>query len=138
VERFGDRGKILVVGLSGPRTPPKVFAALGKIAKTIVVTGASFKGQDPDKVRDEIAPVVGDTPTLVVHEPRQALVIAKSMRQEQDVIILTGSTYMIEQALNPDPYLRFLNSSFGWRTVVDLEAHGTVDIKLPKPPPPLR
>jgi dihydrofolate synthase/folylpolyglutamate synthase len=138
VERFGNRGKIVVIGLSGPRTPPKVFAALSKMAKAIIITGASFKGQDPDKVRDEITGVVGDTPALVVHDPQQALAAAKSMRQEQDVVILTGSTYMIEQALNPDPYLRSLNSSFGWRTAVDLEAHGTVDIKLPKPPPPLR
>lgn len=138
VERFGNQGKIVVIGLSGPRTPPKVFAALSEMAKAIIITGASFKGQDPDKVRDEIAGVVGDTPALVVHDPQQALVIAKSMRQEQDIVILTGSTYMIEQALNPDPYLRSLNSSFGWRTAVDLEAHGTVDIKLPKPPPPLR
>lgn len=136
--RFPEMGKIFVVGLTGQRAPVKVFGALARTAKVIIVTGASFKGQDPHQVRAAIAGVIGDTPTLVSDDPQQALAVAQSMRGEHDIVLLTGSTYMIEQALNPDPYLRHLNSSFGWRTAVDTEAQGTVHLTLPKPPSTLR
>ena len=105
---------------------------------SIIVTGASYKGQDPGKVRSEIESLTGDTPTLVISEPRQALQIAKSMQGESDVVILTGSTYMIEQVLNPDPYLRHLSGTFGWRGHVDNEATGTVQLTLPKSPSVVR
>jgi dihydrofolate synthase/folylpolyglutamate synthase len=137
-KKFGDMGKILVMGLSGQRVPTEVFAALGKIAKAIIITGASYKGQDPLKVRSDLEPLTGDTPTLVISEPQQALQIAKSMRAVNDIILLTGSTYMIEQVLNPDPYLRYLSATFGWRMKVDTEATGTVQLTLPKPPSPYR
>ena len=88
-----------------------------RVARAIIITGASFKGQDPHRVYEEIAGVVGETPTLVIDDPRQALAVARSMRGENDLVMLTGSTYTIEQALNPDPYLRTLNSSFGWRPI---------------------
>lgn len=135
---FGECGKILIIGMSGKRAPSKVFATLAKVAKLIIVTGASYKGQDPGKVQQELAGLTNGIPVLVINEPRQALEVAHSMQRGDDVIILTGSTYTIEQALNADPYLRSLSSSFGWRTHVDTEATGTVELTLPKPPPPLR
>jgi dihydrofolate synthase / folylpolyglutamate synthase len=132
--QFGDAGKILVVGMSGQRVPGKVFAALASVAHTIIVTSASYKGQEPARVREEIQAVVGDTPVLLAIEPRQALHTARSIQHPGDVIILTGSTYMIEQALNPDPYLSHLSAHFGWRTQEPNEATGTLQIQLPKPP----
>jgi dihydrofolate synthase/folylpolyglutamate synthase len=136
--QFGDAGKILVVGMSGQRVPGKVFAALASVAHTIIVTSASYKGQEPARVREEIQAVVGDTPVLLAIEPRQALYTARSIQRPGEVIILTGSTYMIEQALNPDPYLRHLSAHFGWRTQEPNEATGTLQLQLPKPPPGVR
>jgi len=127
-----------VVGLSGPRAPRQVFAALAKVAKAIIVTGASYKGQDPAKVQSEIAAMTGGTPTIVVAEPRQAYQVARSMQGPEDLVIVTGSTYTIEQIFNPDPYLRYLSANFGWRTKVDTEATGTVQLTLPKPPAGVR
>ena len=118
--------------------PTKVFRALTAVAHTIIVTSASFKGQDPARVREEIAAIVGDTPVLLTFDPQQALRTARDLQRPGEVIILTGSTYMIEQALNPDPYLRYLSAHFGWRTVEKTEATGTVQLQLPKPSPPLR
>ena len=137
-KEFGDAGKILVVGISGQRVPGKVFAALASVAHTIIVTSASYKGQEPARVREEIQAVVGETPVLLAIEPRQALRTARAIQRPGDVIILTGSTYMIEQALNPDPYLRHLSAHFGWRTQEPSEATGTLQIQLPKPPPGVR
>jgi len=136
--RFRGIDKILVVGLSGPRAPRQVFAALAKVAKAIIVTGASYKGQDPAKVQSEIAAMTGGTPTIVVAEPRQAYQVARSMQGAEDLVIVTGSTYTIEQIFNPDPYLRYLSANFGWRTKLDTEATGTVQLTLPKPPAGVR
>lgn len=137
-KQFGDTGKILVVGISGHRVSTKVFSALADVARTIIVTSASFKGQDPSHVRDEIMSIVGDIPVLLAFEPQQALRTAKSLQRPGEVIILTGSTYMIEQALNPDPYTRYLSANFGWRMQENTEATGTIQLHLPKPAPPLR
>jgi len=136
--QFGDRGKILVVGISGQRISSKVFRSLADIAHTIIVTSASFKGQDPARVRDEVKSIVGDIPVLVAFEPQQALRTARSLQREGEIIILTGSTYMIEQALNPDPYLRYMSAHFGWRMEEPHEATGVIHLNLPKSAPPLR
>ena len=136
--QFGDAGKILVVGMSGQRVPAKVFRTLANVAHTIIVTSASYKGQEPARVREEIQSVVGDTPVLLAIEPRQALRTARAIQRRGEVIILTGSTYMIEQALNPDDHLRYLSAHFGWRMQEPNEATGTLQIHLPKPPPGVR
>jgi folylpolyglutamate synthase/dihydropteroate synthase len=136
--RFGERGKIFVIGLSGHRTAREVFVSLAGLARAIIVTSASYKGQDPEKIRSELTALTGNIPTLVIKDPQQALQMAQAMQGDNDIVIITGSTYTIEQALNPDPYLRSLNSSFGWRSAIDTEAHGSVQLTLPKPPLPLR
>ncbi len=136
--RFGDRGKILIIGVSGKRAPAEIFSSLARVAKAIIVTGSSYKGQDPAAIRDELNALTGETPVMVIYEPRQALQVAKSMRSGDDVILLTGSTYMIEQVLNADPYLRTLSATFGWRMHTDTEATGTISLTLPKPPSPYR
>lgn len=137
-QQFGEAGKILILGMSGKRLPARVFGELASMARTIIVTGASYKGLDPGKVAAEITPLAGDTPTLVVADPRHALHAARAMRQPDEVILLTGSTYMIEQALNPDPYLRTLGASFGWRMQQPTDVSGTIELQLPPPPPLMR
>jgi dihydrofolate synthase/folylpolyglutamate synthase len=113
--KFPDKGKIFVVGISGQRLAGEVFASLAGVAKAVIVTAASYKGQDPSIVRGSIEQLTGDIPTLAIADPREALQVAMQMCGEQDMILLTGSTYMIEQMLNPDPYLRHLHATYGWR-----------------------
>lgn len=113
--KFPDKSKIFVVGISGTRIASEVFAALTGVAKAIIVTAASYKGQDPDAVRASIEQLASDIPVLAIADPREALEQAKQMRGEQEMIIVTGSTYMIEQMLTPDPYMRHLHATFGWR-----------------------
>ena len=130
-KQFGDAGKIFVIGISGHRVPVQVFKSLAGVAKTIIVTSASFKGQDPAGVRNQIETVAGAVPVLLSTEPQQALQTARTLQRPGDVIILTGSTYMIEQALNPDRYLSYLSAHFGWRMPDAPEATGTIHLKLP-------
>lgn len=112
---WAQRGKIFVVGVSEHRSPAALLAPLIGIAKAVVVTHSSYKGQDVQQVHRDIATLRSDIPLLVVADPRQALAAAQRMRHADDLIILTGSTYMIEQALNPDPYMHWINATFGWR-----------------------
>lgn len=130
-EKFGNRGKIFVVGVSGDRAPVTMFGPIIDIAKSVIVTNASFKGQDPIAVKKAIDAMAGAVPTFVIPDSQQALHLAKSIREADEVIILTGSAYLIDQALNPDPYLRYLNATQGWREAGEIKVDGRVQFKLP-------
>ena len=130
-EKFGDRGKIFVVGVSGLRAPATMFRPIIDIAKSVIVTNASYRSQDPTAVKKDIDTIAGAPPTFVIPDSQQALQLAKSIREADEVIILTGSAYLIDQALNPDPYLRYLNATQGWREVEEIKVDGQVQFKLP-------
>ena len=113
--RFPKQKKVFVVGISGPRDPIEVVGPLVRQARAVVVTAAGYKGQDPATVYSALR---DRFPTLPIHlatRPRATLRIAKNLRTRGEPIIFTGSTYMIDQALNPDEMLRHLNGSYGWR-----------------------
>lgn len=115
-QKFPQVGKLFVVGVSGQRSVRATLSPLLPLAKMMIVTGAAFKGQAARQVQAELEDLHGAVPLLVIAEPQQALSVAQAMRAAEDIIILTGSTYMIDQILNPDPYLRTLNATCGWRT----------------------
>jgi dihydrofolate synthase/folylpolyglutamate synthase len=120
VERLkgmGLAGKVIfVVGLSGGRAAQETLGPLVEISERFVVTSASFKGAPPAEVAAQLKGLLGEGSTVVVvDDPREALACARSMLGEGDAVVLTGSTYMIEQCLNPDPRMRHLNATFGWR-----------------------
>lgn len=137
-EQFAGSERILILGASLNRAPKALFAKLARVAKSIILTGATFKSQNPKDIYTEIAPQLPNTHIIVVADPQQALQTAKTLKSENDVILLTGSTYMIEQVLNPDPYMRHLNNSFGWRMQSKQAAQGTVQLNLPRPPSVVR
>ena len=68
--KFPDQGKIFVVGISGHRIADEVFASLVGVAKAVIVTAASYKGQDPSIVRASIEPWIGEIPTWAIADPR--------------------------------------------------------------------
>jgi dihydrofolate synthase / folylpolyglutamate synthase len=115
---LGLAGRVIfVVGLSGGRTAQDTLAPLLVISERFVVTSASFKGVPPNEVASQLKGMLGEGSSVeVVDDPREALVCARSMQGKNDVVVLTGSTYMIDQSLNPDPYMRHLNATYGWRT----------------------
>ncbi len=123
-QKFPQVGKLFVVGVSGQRSVRANLSPLLPLAKMMIVTGAAFKSRDARQVRAELEDVHSAVPLLVIAEPQQALAVAQAMRAAEDMIILTGSTYMIDQILNPDPYLRTLNATCGWR-VRETQAEGS-------------
>lgn len=114
--RFAGVGKIFVVGVTRARSAPAVLSPLVRLARVLIVTQANLDGQDPWQVKKEIDALGAAVSSLVVPEPERALQVAKAMRQAGEVIVVTGDMDVIDEALNPDPYLRTLNANVGWRS----------------------
>ncbi len=122
IEHFARRLKLeypdtrfrFLIGLTRRREPLEMFRPLFELAEEIVVTGASYPGRDPRQIaellRREFSPV------SVNPDPRKAYRAEREKLGEGRMLVLTGSAYMIDQALNPDPYVRHTNASFGWRS----------------------
>ncbi len=130
--RFPNKRMIYVVGITGQRDPVAVMTPLIRHAKAVVVTAAGFKGQDPDRVYTRLRDAFPDVPIHLAPNPLTTLSVAKNLKGKGEVIVFTGSTYMIDQALNPDEYLRHLNASVGWRDVRQKQIAGTVNFAIPE------
>ncbi|MDQ1354219.1 MAG: dihydrofolate synthase / folylpolyglutamate synthase [Acidobacteriota bacterium] len=102
-----------LLGLSRSRDVREVFAPLLEIAEHIVMTGASYAGLPPA----ELAVLLGKDFASVeaIPIPAEAMEIEKKRLKPGEILVLTGSAYMIDQALNPNPYLKHLNATFGRR-----------------------
>ncbi|MEM9592956.1 MAG: hypothetical protein AAGD06_01745 [Acidobacteriota bacterium] len=105
---------VFVVGLTRRRDPLEVFGPLLPLAAEVIVTGASYAGQDPGDVASTLAPH-GSVPVSAVADPREAVAEARGRSKEGVPVVLTGSGYTIDLALNGNPFLRHLNGNYGWR-----------------------
>ena len=116
---FPDQRFDFLVGLTRNRDPVKVFRPLFPLAEHFTVTGASYAGQKPAVVARRLAAHV---PSLeVVPNERQALEAARARLPPGRILVVTGSGYTIDQALNPNAFLRHLNREYGWRGGRDRE-----------------
>jgi dihydrofolate synthase/folylpolyglutamate synthase len=104
-----------LLGLTRSRDARKVFAPILELATHIVLTSASYAGRDPDELAAELRK---DFKAIeVIHDPAAALEKEKQRLKPEDMLVLTGSAYMIDQALNSNPYIRHTNATFGRRTL---------------------
>lgn len=113
--RFDGRHRHVVAGVSGERGAAEVLGPLLDAADALTLTGAGFKGRDPETLRKELRAAGARIPIGVVEAPQDALAAALERRPERGVVIVTGSSFTIDQALNPNPRLRHLNATYGWR-----------------------
>lgn len=110
---YPDRRFRFLIGLTRQRDPVQMFEPLFEVAEEIVVTSASYPGRDPYEVAALLHQVFGEV--SVREDPREAYRAERERLEEGQMLVLTGSAYMIDQALNPNPYVRHANASFGWR-----------------------
>ncbi|PIE90648.1 MAG: hypothetical protein CR997_05265 [Acidobacteria bacterium] len=104
---------IFLIGLTRKRNPEHVFASLFSLGKRFFLTSASYAGQPPGEIAEKLK---GKVPGLeVIEDPREAIQKARESLSKEDILVLTGSAYMLDQALNPSRYLAHLNASYGWR-----------------------
>jgi dihydrofolate synthase/folylpolyglutamate synthase len=104
-----------LLGLTRSRDARQVFAPILELAEYIVVTGASYPGQDPQELADLLKK---DFQAVeVIENPKEAFDREKERLKEDEILVLTGSAYMIDQALNPNAYIKHLNATFGRRII---------------------
>ena len=121
IEHFAQRLKLeypdqrfrFLIGLTRRRDPLEIFRPLFELAEGIVVTSASYPGRDPHEIAERLRREF--SPVSVQPNPHEAYRCECKALKEGHMLVLTGSAYMIDQALNPDPYVRHTNASFGWR-----------------------
>jgi dihydrofolate synthase/folylpolyglutamate synthase len=130
--KFPGTKKVFVVGISGVRDPVAVIGPLVRQTRAIVVTAAGFKGQDPEKVYTRLRDGFPDVPIHLSTDPSTTLSVAKNMKDAGEIVVYTGSTYMIDQALNRDEKLRHLNASVGWRDNRKKSVSGTLSFDIPE------
>jgi dihydrofolate synthase / folylpolyglutamate synthase len=130
--RFPNSKLVLVIGITGTRDPVAVIGPLVAQAKAIVVTAAGFKGQDPERVYVRLRDAYPEVPIHLAPNPATTLSVAKNLRSPGEKVVFTGSTYMIDQALNWDEKLRHLNASVGWREVRQKQIAGTLNFAIPE------
>lgn len=115
-----EQSKYFVIGVSGHRPPLTMLAPLLPLAQAIIITSGFYRAQPLADLQAALAQpaaqaTLGEIPLHFVATPAEALTLAQRLRGPADAIILTGSTFLIEQALGADPYLRHINLTYGWR-----------------------
>jgi folylpolyglutamate synthase/dihydropteroate synthase len=117
--RYPNSKLHFILGLTRGRDALAVFAPILKLASRITITTASYAGRDPHELANLLREKAPQVDIEVVADGREAYQAALASRSEDDLIVLTGSAYMIDQTLNPSPYLRHTNSSYGWRYQIE-------------------
>ncbi|MBN2363972.1 hypothetical protein JXL83_07555, partial [candidate division WOR-3 bacterium] len=112
--KYNEKKIILVIALSNFRSPERVFKNLAGLAEKIIVTKASYNSVEPASIAGELDKITGKT-AEIVENPSEALKRALTLKKDDCIVVLTGSNYMIDQALNPDRHLAHLNLTYGWR-----------------------
>lgn len=110
-----DRPLVLVFGVSRERQLAPMLAPLAARTRRIILTGASYAGRPPEELAAECRAAYPELPLLVEPDPRRALDRAEAGRTGDELVVLTGSAYTLDQALNPDPFLKLLNAEYGRR-----------------------
>ena len=110
---YPEKKICFLIGLTRQRNVRQVFSPILKIAKKITITSASYAGQDPNCLAEQLR--LDFSNIFVEIEPQKAYQQALEDLEKDDILVLTGSAYMIDQAINPNPYIRHLNATYGWR-----------------------
>lgn len=113
-KKFPDKKFHFLLGLSRERNPLNVFKPIKEIALSITITNASYAGQEPKRVAEILKEE--DFPCVQSFDnPKEALNTILQNKKEDDILVITGSAYTIDQTLNPNPFVKYLNKHFGRR-----------------------
>jgi dihydrofolate synthase/folylpolyglutamate synthase len=96
-EVFNYRRLILVLGMLETKDAGPILQALGSLADTIITTSPEVKGK-PAVPADELAAMArehGGGSVVAVDSPHEALDYALSLAEADDLVVVTGSLYLI-------------------------------------------
>jgi dihydrofolate synthase/folylpolyglutamate synthase len=101
-EELGTRRRVVVMGLTDKKDAPAVLAPLVGVADALVFTRSRYRGADPTSLLDAWRELDTPSPAEVVDVPREALERAIEWAGEGGAVVVTGSTFVVDEALNPD------------------------------------
>lgn len=113
--RFPGRSLVLVVGISRDRPLAETLAPLVPSARLVILSSASYAGRNPFALEEECHSAFPDLPTEVVEDPARAVERAELVRAPEELVVVTGSAYTLDQAFNPDPLMKRMNAEYGRR-----------------------
>ncbi len=104
----------LLIGISRRRSATDVLLPLLKLKpQSVMITSASYAGVDPLCIQAELKQC--QVQVDVEQDASKAFLMMKERVPLSAVLVLAGSAYMIDQALNENLYVRETNASYGRR-----------------------
>jgi len=112
-EELAGRRAVLVVGIARRKEHEPMLRALVPVADRVVFTRSRYRGADPDRLLRVWTSLGGDPARAeVVGRPRAAVARARALAGEGSVVIVTGSTFVVDEALNPEEWLMEANAEY--------------------------
>jgi dihydrofolate synthase/folylpolyglutamate synthase len=109
-EELPGRRVVMVVGLSDKKDAHTVLEPLGGATKAIIFTRSRYRGADPEGLRAAWESLGTTVPAHVVDLPLDAMDRAFQLAGEDGVVVVTGSTFVVDEALNPEADLLEANA----------------------------
>lgn len=112
-EELEGRRRVLVVGMTDKKEAPAVLAPLEGVVDAIVFTRSRYRGADPSTLQaawEALGPDV--PPSRIVDGPREALKTALGLAGDEGVVVVTGSTFVVDEAFNPEAGLLEANALY--------------------------
>ncbi len=111
-EDLKGRPTVLVVGIVEKKDHVAVLAPLVSAASGVVFTRARYRGADPGLLRDIWNGLGGPGPAEVVEVPREALARAMELAGAEGAVVVTGSTFVVDETFNPEAELLEANALY--------------------------
>jgi len=112
--QFPDRKKVLVLGVSDKKDLDEMLAPFVGIADEFVFTQASYRGIDAGELAAAAKRLgVSHYNVFSKKAPREALTLARELADHDSIILITGSTFVVDEATNPDTEAARLSWDYG-------------------------
>jgi len=107
------RRTVLVVGMTDRKEAPGVLAPLVEVTDAAIFTRSRYRGTDPSNLLAAWEGLGGGVaPAQVVDGPREALEKAIELAGDGGAVVVTGSTFVVDEALNPEAELLEANALY--------------------------
>ncbi|MFC1687344.1 bifunctional folylpolyglutamate synthase/dihydrofolate synthase [Patescibacteria group bacterium] len=114
-KRFPDKKIVFLIGLSRNRSARDVLSPILPLADSLIITMPSQYGVSPNEIAQDLEEAGRTLPTEIIPDPQLAIQKLKSIKKPNEIGIITGSSFMIDEAVNPDEFVRYINATAGWR-----------------------
>lgn len=101
-EELPGRRVVLVLGLTDKKDASAVLEPLAEVASEVVFTRSRYRGADPRGLEEAWQGLATKTPGSIVEGPREAMLHAVGSAGEGGAVVVTGSTFVVDEALNPE------------------------------------